>query len=41
MTKTTYFIATTSTMAQNTRERTPKTAVSEGPPAALKDSLNA
>ena len=38
MTKTTYLIATTSTIAQKTSESTPKTAASEGPPAALSDS---
>ena len=41
MTKTTYLIATTSTMAQKTSESTPNTAASEAPPAALSDSLNA
>ena len=41
MTKTTYLIATTSTIAQKTSERTPKTAASEGPPAALSASRNA
>jgi hypothetical protein len=41
MTKTTYLIATTSTMAQKMSESTPNTAASEAPPAALSDSLNA
>ena len=41
MTKTTYLIATTRMMAQKTSESTPNTAASEGPPAALSDSLNA
>ena len=41
MTKTTYLIATTRMIAQKTSERTPKTAASEGPPAALNASRNA